>query len=472
MKKTEFDEKKIYSEASGSVSVVDSNIRMRINDFGLFQEELIDSNIELSEKVKKVSPNLNSEINETSIAQELYGHYDNIYFDEQLGYYQSLYIGHVSEGDYRENASSGGMGTWIFKELFEKDLIDYVIHVKKNKKPNNDNLFKYDISSTITEIKDGAKTKYYPVEISEVMAIVKKQPGRYAIIGIPSFIYSIRLLAKVDETINDRIKYTIGLVCGHQKSTKFAESMAWQVGIEPGDLIDIDFRHKLLDRPANAYAIKMTGIIDGKKTTIIKPTSELFGQNWGWGFFKPTASNYTDDVFNETADIVIGDAWLPQYTSDSKGNNIVIVRNPEINQLIKKGMRENHLQMDLVNNEKIFSSQAAHYRHTHDELAYRLYVKKQEGKWYPEKRVEPTSDISETRKKIQDLRKIISDQSHIQYQEAIKRNDFNYFVNQMTKYTSEYTKLYKKINRKKKIKKILRMSPKEFTDRVINRLMK
>src|SRR5699024_10024286 len=144
------------------------------------------------------------------------------------------------------------------------------------------------------------------------------------------------------------------------------------------------------------------------------------------GFFKPVASNYTDDVFNETADIVLGDAWLPEYTSDSEGNNIVIIRNPEIDEIVKDAIQEERLKMDIVDNETIFSSRASHYRHTHYELAYRLHVKDSNNEWRPKKRVVASSDITDTRRKIQDLRKEISEQSHIQYQEAVKRNDFNY----------------------------------------------
>lgn len=472
MKVSEFNSKKMYSEASGSVSVVDRNIKMELNEYGLYKETIVDSEKELNNLVPIVSPNLNNQTTETKIANYLYSNIENIHFDMRLGYYSSLYVGYVKEGDYRKHASSGGMGTWIFKELFDRDMIDYVIHVKKSNDSKDKRLFKYDVSSSIEEIKEGAKTKYYPVEISEVMDIVKNKPGRYAVIGIPSFIYSIRLLAGADELINERIKYTVGLVCGHQKSSKFAESMAWQVGIQPGNLVDIDFRHKLLDRPASNYAVKMTGFIDDELQTIIKPTSELFGQNWGWGFFKPVASNYTDDVFNETADIVLGDAWLPEYTSDSEGNNIVIIRNPEIDEIVKDAIQEERLKMDIVDNETIFSSQASHYRHTHDELAYRLHVKDSNNEWRPKKRVVASSDISDTRRKIQDLRKVISEQSHIQYQEAVKRNDFNYFVSKMTEYTAEYTALYRSLYRKTLFKRVLKMGPREVVSKVIRKIIR
>src|SRR5699024_8687191 len=142
-----------------------------------------------------------------------------------------------------------------------------------------------DISYSVDEIKEGAKTKYYPVEFSEVLKKVKKIPGKYAIIGIPSFIMAIRLLAEKDEIFKERIKFTVGLICGHQKSSKFDEFMAWQVRIKPGNLKHIDFRKKLPNRLANNYGIEMTGFIDGKEVTIIKPTKELIGQNWGQGYF-------------------------------------------------------------------------------------------------------------------------------------------------------------------------------------------
>ncbi|AMC01365.1 coenzyme F420-reducing hydrogenase subunit beta [Aerococcus viridans] len=443
---------KKYSEASGSMAVVDENIVMEFNSYGLYEEKILDPSKKLSATAEFVSPNFNTEFNESIVSSELYKKQKGIHFDERIGFYNSLLIGHVNEGDFRELASSGGMGTWIFKELFDNNLIDYVIHVKRNVSSQNKILFKYDISYNLEEIKAGAKTKYYPVEFSEVIKQVKEIPGRYAIVGIPSFIYAIRLLAKQDKTIADRIKYTVGLICGHQKSSKFAESMAWQVGIKPGNLIDIDFRYKLLDKPANRYGIKMTGLINGKESTIIKANSELYGQNWGWGLFKPVASNFTDDVFNETADIVLGDAWLPEYTTDSKGTNIVIVRNDKIRTLIETAMSEGRLIMDRVDKEKIFESQLSHYRHTHDELAYRLFEADRAGEWRPKKRVKPNQNLSQFRKQVQDLRKNISNSSHVEYSKAVEKNNYKYFVDQLSKYTNKYTAIYIKKSRKKMLK--------------------
>ena len=319
MKVIEFNKKKKYSEVSGVSAYVETQIEVKMNNIGLYEEVVkAPDSFDLNSLVEKVSPHLNSVDNESAIAKKLYSEVDNINYDDRIGYYKSLFVGHVVEGDYRKKASSGGMGTWIFKELMEKGIIDGVIHVKKNTDVTSPILFKYEISRTIEEVTEGAKTRYYPVELSEVLQLIKRNEGKYAVIGIPSFIKAVRLLSLHDHIIKERIVLTVGLICGHQKSSKFAEFMGWQVGIAPGDLKDIDFRHKLDNCPADSYAIKMKGEINGKLKTIIRPKDELRGQNWGLGYFKTLSSDFTDDVFNETADIVVGDAWLPDYTEDSE----------------------------------------------------------------------------------------------------------------------------------------------------------
>ncbi|EHH2567855.1 Coenzyme F420 hydrogenase/dehydrogenase, beta subunit C-terminal domain [Vibrio parahaemolyticus] len=443
MKIEEFNEKKIYSEVSGVSSYLEPNIEIKMNKFGLYEETVVSTyKGKLNPKLEKVLPYLSKGLNEDDLSRSLYSYSEDINYDKRLGYYKSLYVGHVLESDYRKNASSGGVGSWIFKELLEKKIIDGVIHVKENLDKTSEILFKYSISRSVEEIRSGAKTRYYPVELSEVLNLIKNNEGKYALIGIPSFIKAIRLLCLNDEIINERIVFTVGLICGHQKSSKFAEYMAWQVGIQPGKLKDIDFRYKLEGESADSYAIKMSGLINGRIETIIKPKNELDGQNWGLGYFKTFSSDFTDDVFNETADLVIGDAWLPKYTNDHLGNNIIIARSDLADSIIKEAIETRKLNVDEVSTEVIFSSQAAHYRHTHDEINYRLENQKKKGKWFPKTRVSEVKDRSYLRYKVQSYRMLISSQSHIYYEKAVALDDIKYFEKKMKKMCTKYRYIY------------------------------
>lgn len=432
-----------FTYNTGSFSVLNEDIDIELNDFGEYKSSI---NRELSEKeIKKLNfININSDesLNEFEISKMLFNHIPNINYDKRVGYYKETYAGHVLEGDYRERASSGGFGTWIFKELLERKLIDGVIHVKENKDKDSSILFNYEISTSINEIREGSKTRYYPVEFSKAIKKIKEKEGKFAIIGTPEFIMSIRLLALQDPIVNDRIKYTIGLICGHQKSSKFADCLAWQVGIKPGNLKKIDFRKKLDNMPSNRYGVEMTGIKDGQEITIVKSMSELIGHDWGQGFFKSQVSDYTDDVMNETADITLGDAWLPEYTGDSKGNNIILVRNETIYKILEEGILEKKVNLDKINIDKVIKSQASHFQHTQNELSYRLFLKDEEKKWRPKKRIESSKKLPYFRKKIQESRMEISMKSHIIFNEAVNKNDFDYFVKQMSIHTKKYNKLY------------------------------
>lgn len=432
-----------YDFGTGSWAVATNKVQMKLNQDGKYEPRLIDRSVEISaEELRNLEETSlsTSKKNESDVAKSLFSGFSNIKYDQRIGYYLGLYIGHVSEKSYRTDGSSGGFGTWILKELLVNQYIDGVIHVKKATATNK--LFEYGISKSVEEILAGSKTKYYPVEYSETINYIRKHPGRYAIVGLPSYIMELRLISEIDPVVKQSIKYTVGLVCGHQKSAKYAEFLAWQCGIKPGNLDNIDFRKKRNDAPANQYAIEVTGKVNGAQKTIVKPMSELKGGNWGEGVFKVRASDFTDDVMNETADITLGDAWLPEYTTDSKGNNILVVRNPLIKNIIEEGIKNKTVKLDKVGVETIYRSQSSHYRHTRVELSYRLLKQKRKGIWVPQKRVVPNASVSWIRRRIQDQREKICLDAPLFYRTAVEKDDLEYFVRKMHPLSRHYARLY------------------------------
>lgn len=431
-------EKEKYNVGSGSYSLADSSIKTSLDEYGNFKSLI--HNFDSIKKTHNICCMRNSQDNESTIGDFLFGSQPYIHHDKKIGFYLALYAGYVSEGSYRENGSSGGVASWICVELLRKKMIDGVIHIKRSNK--NGILFEYSVSRSETEIKSGSKSRYYPAEYSEIINSIKNDGKKYAIIGIPSLIMEIRLLQKHFPEIKKSIKYTIGLICGHQKSTKYAECIAWQFGIKPGDLLNIDFRKKDLSKPAGQYITEITGYLNGEITTLVKNQQDIFVSDWGHGFFKNTFSDYTDDAFNETSDISLGDAWLPEYTQDGKGNNIIIVRNHEIQTIIENGLIENRLLLDSITKEKIIRSQSGLVHHSQDEIGYRLYKRDRKKEWRPLKRTTSSDNIPFLRKKIQDTREDISILSHVIYKEAIKKNNFQHFKKRMTPHVIKYKILY------------------------------
>lgn len=443
-----------YDFGTGVWSYFNNKLETVLNEKGEYVTRLKNNNATLNDEEVRQLCSLNihlSNKNESTLGKELFADNENVLYSKNLGYYTSLFVGHVTEGKYRENGSSGGLTTWILTELMKNHLVDKVIHVKKT---NNSSglIFQYGISNNLEELEKDSKTKYYPVEMTEMLHIIKSTPGKYAVVALPSFAMELRLLAKKDKIIKDRVKFIVGLVCGHQKSTKFAEVLAWQCGIKPGNLENINFRKKLSYGKSSDYAIEVTGKINGVRKTINKPMRELYGGDWGKGLFKVRASDFTDDVMNETADVTLGDAWLPEYISDQKGNNIVVIRNRIIESLVNRGVEQGRLNLNSVDEKVIFNSQKSHFRHTRDELSYRLYLKQKKGEWIPKKRVKPKDNIPYLRKKIQVIREKYCCLTFKKYDIAVKKGDLNYFYRHMWWLDFEYSLFYKLM----KIKKILK----------------
>lgn len=460
-----------YCVKSGAYAVVDANISMELDEYGEYSPYVENTdalNLIDNDKIEAVCAMSDKSPDENEISQRLFSEIKGIKHDPIIGYYSALYAGYVIEGDYRKNASSGGLATWILVELLKSGHIDGVIHVKES----NDGdgiLFKYDISKTVKDICKGSKSKYYPVEFSRAVNKIKKMPGNFAIVGIPSLIMEIRLLALQDPVVGEKIKYTIGLICGHQKSAKYAESLAWQCGIKPGDLKSIDFRHKIDGAPSDDYATKFTGMVDGQEKTIIKSQKDLFCSNWGHGFFKTKFSDFTDDALNETADISLGDAWLPEYVNDEFGNNVVIVRNQVIAGILENGIRDKKIKLDELEVQDIIRSQSGLIHHTRDELPYRLFQKDSQHKWRPRKRLPASGDLDFLRKRVQNIRMDIAERSRIEYLRACKMDDWEYFENTMRRYARKHTMTYRlitarKIGVRRSFKKIITKMKKSHQD--------
>lgn len=442
----------------------ESPFQMTLNEFGQYEAVLPEDRVfaRASVDVEKVCPFGSGAPSEDQIGKDLFE--EHCSYDSQVGYYQQAYAGYVAEGQFRERGSSGGMGTWILNELLAKGYVDHVINVRSDVGGSVDRnlLFGYTISSSLEEAQSGGKSRYYPIELSEVLQKVRHTPGRYAVVGLPCFIKSIRLLQRQDPVLAERIKFCAGLVCGHLKSTRYADSLAWQMGIEPENLESIDFRVKNPDAPANRYSTSATSADRHE----VVPTNALFGTDWGAGAFKYKACDFCDDVFAETADIVLGDAWLPEYVEDSQGTNIIVTRHPDIQELIVNARNEGRLELDDITIAQAIQSQDAGLRHRKIAISYRLFREQRQGSWVPTKRVAPSKTLKPRyEQKRQRLRVDLRVLSHNAFIRALKTKDFEAYLRSMRPVYQDYKKhshslmtrsllLFKRI-----IKKFIRVVP-------------
>ncbi len=286
-----------------------------------------------------------------------------------IGSFESAYVGHVAEEDFRPQGSSGGMVSWVATELLRRGMVDGVAHVAPTDREQDGRFFGYRISRSVEAVQAGAKSRYYPVELSQVLAEIRAVPGRYAVVGVPCVIKAVQLLRAEEPVLAERIAFTLGLFCGHQKSARLVDSFAWQLGAPVEDVRAVEYRRKDPERPANWYTAHLT-LADGSARW--QDWWHLADGDWGAGFFQNSACNYCDDVVAETADIAFGDAWVEPYSSDGRGTNVVIVRHPELQRIVATAREAERLALAPIDAAFIADTQAAGFRQRREGLAYRL----------------------------------------------------------------------------------------------------
>jgi coenzyme F420-reducing hydrogenase beta subunit len=347
-----------------------------------------------SASLARTCPSSPAAQDEDELARALFP--DAAHQDPLIGSFQTAYVGYTAAAGFRDAGSSGGLTSWLLTELLRQDLVDGVAHVAATEDPQRDaRLFRYRISRTEADVRAGAKSRYYPVELSEALETIRSVPGRYAVTGIPCFVKAVQLLRREDPVVQERVAFTVGLFCGHMKSARLVESFAWQMGVPAEQVESVDFRLKDPGRPANWYRARLT-LRDGRSTEM--DWWDLADGDWGGGFLQNGACNVCDDVVAETADISFGDAWVEPYASDGRGTNVVVVRSPVLQELVAAAIGDGRLTLSPVDEHFVRETQAAGLRHRREGLAYRLSWRRRGIR--PRKRVAPGGRALSLRRKL------------------------------------------------------------------------
>lgn len=379
-------------------------LKIQDNEYG----EYIPSEIQVCDShcglCLEVCPFGNNE-NETQIGAKIYGSIEGMKYLPETGYYLDSYVGYSNE--FRQRSASGGMATWLLTKLLKEDVVDYVICPTSQKNPEK--LFSFEILSDKNYVKSSSGSVYYPVEMSEVIQKILETPGRYVITGLPCFIKALRLASQRNRKLRERIVFTIGLVCGQMKSKNYTKYIAALAGNKDLNKIqNVYYRGKSPEKPASNFYFQSTDE-HGAQQKIF--WNEGVSEAWVNRWFTPNACNYCDDVFAELADVTFMDAWLPEYSNDSRGTNLVLVRSPEIQVIIQKGIEELEITTSEIPVKKVKQSQSGVLELKRKQLSYRLYLAKQKGLKVPEKRVNPSKDIGLLKKREIKLKTLMQEES-------------------------------------------------------------
>tara|TARA_R110002072_G_scaffold288013_2_gene454005 strand:- start:1345 stop:2661 length:1317 start_codon:yes stop_codon:yes gene_type:complete len=391
-------------------------------------------------RMANICPFSGESLSETEISKNLFPTPQNE--DEKIGRYEACFGGHVLEGVYREKGTSGGVSKWLGAELLSLRLIDYFIQVAPT--DEHSTLFSYKVFSSSDSLLTGSKACYYPVTLNEVYDFIRNNPGAYAITAIPCFAKSIRLMQLEDKIIKHRVHFVVGIICGGLKTANYAKFISMQYPVEPAKMVRIDFRKKTVGASTRVQATQISYLDQNAEIKEdSRPNTLLKGLDYGMGLFKPKPCDYCDDIVAETADISVGDAWLPEFEKDQKGDSVVIVRNKMLVSVVEAAMANHRVSFKRLTSSDIVTSQAAGFRQRREGLAVRIMNAKSEGMWFPKKRNlgNVSRNVSKRRQHIYLLREKIAAESHKIFVLALESNSIQLFLDWLEPQQEKYRKL-------------------------------
>lgn len=408
-------------------------IPVTIGRYGVYRASLDGADASAVAAASRVCPFSDDSKNEDALGEARFADHPH---DARVGHYHSVFAGRLTDENRLLGSSSGGLTSFLLGELVRTGRVDGVIHVGRDAGAE---LFGYRVSTTPEQILDQRKSAYYATSVADVVARVRGDGRRYAVVGVPCFVRAFRLLADEMPDLGEQFALFVGLVCGHLKSRFFAESLAWQAGVAPPQLEAIDFRVKNPSRRSSDYDY---AAIPAGGEPVLRATKSAIDGSWGYGAFQPDACNFCDDIFAETADIVFADGWLPQYVDDWSGTNLVLVRDPELRAIFDAAHARGEITLDELTVDDAARSQSGNFRHRRTGLRVRLADDAAAGRSIPHKRVEPGYDgIPRTRIAIIRQRRRMSALSLTSFAAARERGDLNLYTRPMSRAIQRYALL-------------------------------
>jgi len=286
--------------------------------------------------------------------------------DPWLGVYKSLETNHATDENLRFNASSGGTLTAIILYLLDNKIIDGAIVTKfSDENPLIPHVF---IAKTKEDVLQSIGSKYCPVPTNSILEQLKKVDGKYAFVGLPCHLHTLRNYLKIDKSLNDKIFITLGLMCVHTNTFNGTKYFLRNRDINIENIKSFSYR-------GNGW-LGGISVNDGISTKFFnKKSKNLKEQQINYisftSSFVPKRCLVCCDHLAEFSDISFGDPRHKDYLKNEKiGKSLLVIRTEKALEIVIKMYNENILLKDKVLNIKEFYKG----QNIHNKVTYKSHI--------------------------------------------------------------------------------------------------
>ncbi|MFZ5799670.1 MAG: Coenzyme F420 hydrogenase/dehydrogenase, beta subunit C-terminal domain [Desulfobulbaceae bacterium] len=252
---------------------------------------------------------------------------------DPYGQVAGMFVAHAAEERIRGTATSGGAVTAVLVSLLAAGRIDGAVVIGPD--PAQPYRMQGVLATTADEIINAAQSKYCLTPSLEVLQLLRRRRGKFAVVGLPCQIHGLRKLEAADPGLADKIYCLLGLCC-HCNMEPFAHLEVLNArGIPLSEIQRFEFRGGgwpggFRVRTRNGEEIPLHTTL---YTTVLNVMFKLYGA--GRCFL-------CVDALAEFADLSFGDFWAHDYDGElAKMERCTLVtQRTEKGRAILAGVRE------------------------------------------------------------------------------------------------------------------------------------
>jgi coenzyme F420 hydrogenase subunit beta len=257
------------------------------------------------------------------------------------GPWREMYYAYSAEPHIRHLASTGGVLTALALYLLESKSVSFILHAKASE--THPTFGEPTISRTREDVLAAAGSRYGPTAtlraIGEVLYGAQSSNEKFAFIGTPCDVGTLRNYAKLDPRVDQYCDAMLTMVCGGFMSPAGLSAVFEQNGIEPKQVRAVRYRGNGCPGPTSVT------MLDGKVTEI--SYLDLWGEDdAAWQL--PPRCKVCPDGIGEAADIAASDVWeggapTQQEIDNDPGSNGAIVRSERGKEIMNAAIKTGYL---------------------------------------------------------------------------------------------------------------------------------
>ncbi|MBC8488073.1 MAG: Coenzyme F420 hydrogenase/dehydrogenase, beta subunit C-terminal domain [Bacteroidetes bacterium] len=259
------------------------------------------------------------------------GKYDS---DFLITPYQRLFIGYSNNRKYRQDGSSGGVGSELASYILKSGLVDVVVGVGFSK--NDPTLPIYQAITSPEDVHKISGSKYVYMEYKSLLDLLSSYNNeKIAVFVQPCFVKAIRNYQKHKLP---NIRYIFSFFCGYNKAYDGTEYLIKKTKLKKNRISCMSYRW---GEYPGGFMVKSKS---GKIVHFGKECYELVDL-----MFLKDGCRICPYYMGEGADVVFGDAWV----KNLKNGSVIITRNDTGTNVISNMYSEGKIKLYFLNENNL-----------------------------------------------------------------------------------------------------------------------